>query len=281
MTSPIGVNDMWNPFSADSWVDLGNKAKNYASDLGEYAAGMVGFGKDEDGDWEWNPIEHNIVSTNTKYIGDRLSDWGIVDTDAPDRAASTMETAQEEANRGLDTDLTPSYAMLGNAMGGRSLGENLDTYGSTMEGAMHGTSVAGALANQQSNASNPMNVGNYFKDRRKFVGEGTNKALLGSAGGSINANIGTQQLNQQSGKMWDSAFRDAMGDASNNINVAQNYGRGMGQMANLGQQRLDATNQPALDYLQLKNDQAMNRFAGNVALAQAEAAAQGTNRSFI
>lgn len=271
----------FNPFSGESWKDLGRRVKNYGSDLGEMSAGLVGFGKDDEGDWEWSPSRHNIYTSTGGWVKDRLNDMGIIDTESPERAADAMSQGQDAANRQLDSDLSGSFGLLGTAMEGRDFGSNLDEYGGTMGTAMEGTSRAGALAEQQANASNPMNVGNYFKDRNRFVSNGVSSALDRSAGGSVNPNVGTQQLNQKAGQMWDRAFSNAMGDAENNLSVAQNYGRGMGQVANLAQNRLDVKNEPALDYLQLNNDRAMQRYAGNIASTQAQGKAAGSSRSFL
>lgn len=271
----------FNPFSGESWKDLGRKVKNYGSDLGEMSTGLVGFGKDDEGDWEWAPSRHNIYTSTGGWVKDRLNDMGIIDTESPERAADAMSQGQDAANRQLDSDLSGSFGLLGTAMEGRDFGSNLDEYGGTMGTAMEGTSRAGALAEQQANASNPMNVGNYFKDRNRFVSNGVSSALDRSAGGSVNPNVGTQQLNQKAGQMWDRAFSNAMGDAENNLSVAQNYGRGMGQVANLAQNRLDVKNEPALDYLQLNNDRAMQRYAGNIASTQAQGKAAGSSRSFL
>lgn len=264
----------WNTKAWDFMKDLG-------SDAVDLTAAQVGLGKDADGDWEWNPLKHNPIESGVHYTNNVLRDFGIIDDSAPDRAVDEMTTGQQQINSQLDTDLDPSFEQLGYAMGGRDLGSNLDEYQTTIDNAMEGTSVAGNFAERQAGASNPMNVGNYFKNRNRFVGNGTNSALRGSAGGASNSGIGTQQLNQQAGKMWDRAFAEAMGDASNNIDVAQNYGRGMGQIANLGAQRLDAKNQPALDYLQLNNDRAMQRYAGNIGLTQAQAAAAGQSNAWL
>lgn len=272
---------IFNPFSVDSWSDLGDRLGTLGGELRDYGASWIGMGKDEDGDWEWNLIKHNPISGTADYVGDWMGWLGITDTDAADRAQEAAEAGQAAANAALDTQLQPTFDALGQAAAGRDLGTNLDRYGNQMSGAMGGTLAAGQLANEQANASNPMNVGNYFKDRKNFVANGTNKALAGSAGGAMNPNIGTQQLNQQSGAMWDKAFESAMGDASNNLGVARNYGTAMGQGANLAGQHLNAANQPALDYLQLNNDRAMQRYAANIGLTQSAAQAAGQSRAII
>ena len=81
--------------------------------------------------------------------------------------------------------------------------------------------------------------------------------------------------------MWDKAFSDSMGNAKNNLSVAGALGRGYGQQGNLATQQLNADNQPMLDYLQLNNDRAMQRYAGNIGLTQAAGATAGQSRSIL
>lgn len=272
---------IFNPFSAESWSDLGDRLGTLGGELLDYGASWIGLGEDENGDWEWNPIKHNLISGTADYAGDWMNWLGITDPDAANRAQEAMEQGQAAADAALDAQLQGTFDELGYAAAGRDLGTNLNNYGNRMSGAMGGTQAASQLADQQANASNPMNVGNYFKDRKQFVGNGTSKALAGSAGGAMNPGISTQQLNQQAGQMWDKSFKNALGDASNNLNVARNYGTAMGQNANLAGQRLNANNQPMLDYLQLNNDRAMQRFAGNVGLTQSSAQAAGQSQALL
>lgn len=273
--------NFFNPFSADSWSDLGDRLGTLGGELRDYGASWIGLGKDENGDWEWNPVKHNIISGTADYVGDWMDWLNITDPDAANRAQEAMEQGQTATDAALDSQLQGTFNELGYAAAGRDLGTNLNNYGNRMSGAMGGTQAASQLADQQANASNPMNVGNYFKDRKQFVGNGTSKALAGSAGGAMNPGISTQQLNQQAGQMWDKSFKNALGDASNNLNVARNYGTAMGQNANLAGQRLNANNQPMLDYLQLNNDRAMQRFAGNVGLTQSAAQAAGQSQAIL
>ena len=72
-----------------------------------------------------------------------------------------------------------------------------------------------------------------------------------------------------------------MGRAQNNLNVAQNYGQAGAQEANLGAMQLTADNAPMEDWLNLKNDVAMQRYAGNVGLTQAAGQAAGADRSLF
>jgi len=251
--------------------------KEWASDLGDYGKSIIGF----DEDWHWDPRENNIVTGTADYTGDVLGHLGIVDDETSDRANDELQASQAAANAELDYGLAPQFTELQKAGYGRSLGDNLDRYGSEMNDAMSGTTDVGMFAKQQMNASDPTQVGNYFQNRNKFVGGGTSKALAGSAGGGLNKGISTQQLNQQAGQMWDKAFSDSMGNAKNNLSVAGALGRGYGQQGNLATQQLNANNQPMLDYLQLNNDRAMQRYAGNIGLTQAAGTAAGQSRSIL
>ena len=53
------------------------------------------------------------------------------------------------------------------------------------------------------------------------------------------------------------------------------------QNASLAGMQLQADNAPAEDYLQLANDRAMQRYAGNIALTQAQAQNAGRDQSLL
>ena len=72
-----------------------------------------------------------------------------------------------------------------------------------------------------------------------------------------------------------------MNRAQNNLNVASNYGQAAGQTANLAGTQLNADNAPMEDWLNLKNDVAMQRYAGNVGLTEAQGAAAGADKSLL
>lgn len=254
-----------------------SELKDWGSDFGDWGKSVIGF----DPDWNWDIRKNNIVTGTADYAGDVLGHLGIVDTETSDRANDELQESQAAANAELDYGLAPQFTELQKAGYGRSLGDNLDRYGSEMNDAMSGTTDVGMFAKQQMEASDPTQVGNYFQNRNNFVGGGTSKALAGSAGGGLNKGISTQQLNQQAGQMWDKAFSDSMGNAKNNLSVAGALGRGYGQQGNLATQQLNADNQPMLDYLQLNNDRAMQRYAGNIGLTQAAGTAAGQSRSIL
>lgn len=46
----------------------GKSFGEFASDYGEYLAGLIGMGKDENNEWEWNLLKHNIFTEGVNMI---------------------------------------------------------------------------------------------------------------------------------------------------------------------------------------------------------------------
>ena len=72
-----------------------------------------------------------------------------------------------------------------------------------------------------------------------------------------------------------------MADANNNLNVAKSIGQGGMQEATLAGQTLTANNQPMEDLLSLQNDRAMQRYAANTGMTQADITMQGQKQTLL
>ena len=92
---------------------------------------------------------------------------------------------------------------------------------------------------------------------------------------------GANAVATRAGDLWQQAFNNAMGDSHNNLNVANSVQGNAMQNASLAGMQLQADNAPAEDYLQLANDRAMQRYAGNIALTQAQAQNAGRDQSLL
>ena len=106
---------------------------------------------------------------------------------------------------------------------------------------------------------------------------GAGSALQSSAATKAGANA----VATRAGDLWQQAFNNAMGDSQNNLNVANRVQGNAMQNASLAGMQLQADNAPAEDYLQLANDRAMQRYAGNIALTQAQAQNAGRDQSLL
>ena len=106
---------------------------------------------------------------------------------------------------------------------------------------------------------------------------GAGSALQSSAATKAGANA----VATRAGDLWQQAFNNAMGDSQNNLNVANLVQGNAMQNAGLAGMQLQADNAPAEDYLQLANDRAMQRYAGNIALTQAQAQNAGRDQSLL
>lgn len=210
---------------------------------------------------------------------------GITDPDKGARSLKAMQEGQEGANQQLDTDIAAQLGMLEQAGVGRSLGQNLDAYDTSMGTAQDMTQRAGGIALGQQDAGSASDVFGNLNPMMDEMLSRTKQQMQGTAGDALQSSAtsrGTAQaVAGKAGDLWQQAFQNTMNRAQNNLNVASNYGQAAGQTANLAGTQLNADNAPMEDWLNLKNDVAMQRYAGNVGLTQAQGAAAGADKSLL
>jgi len=209
---------------------------------------------------------------------------GLTDSGAADRAHNAMVEGQKKANSQLDSDLAGSLNALATASQGRDLGTNLDAYDKTMTTAQKNTSKAGDIALGQQNAGIE-NVNDYMNPMMQQMLDRTMQTMQGGAGAALqssatNKDISTAVANQ-AGNLWQQAFQNSLTDAQNNLNVATSLGQSAGQSANMAGQRLTADNQPVQDLLNLQNDRAMQRYAANTGMTQADMQLAGQKNTIL
>lgn len=210
---------------------------------------------------------------------------GITDPDKGKRSIGAMASGQEDANQQLDADTAAQLGMLEQAGVGRSLGQNLDAYDTSMGTAQDMTQRAGGIALGQENAGSASDVFGNLNPMMDEMLSRTKQQMQGTAGDALQSSAtsrGTAQaVAGKAGDLWQQAFQNTMNRAQNNLNVASNYGQAAGQTANLAGTQLNADNAPMEDWLNLKNDIAMQRYAGNVGLTEAQGAAAGADKSLL
>lgn len=217
---------------------------------------------------------------------DILSLGGIAfDPYKSDRATAAAQSGQQNANQQLDNDTAAQFGMLEQAGIGRSLGQNLDAYDTSMGQANDMTQRAGQLALDQANAGSAEDIKSNLNPEMEHILGQTMQKVQGGAGAALQSSATNRNASQavanKAGDLWQQAFQNSMGRAQNNLNVASNYGQAAGQTANFANQKLAADNAPMEDWLNLKNDVAMQRYAGNVGLTQMQAANAGTDQSIL
>lgn len=228
----------------------------------------------------WGGAEDGNVLGN---IGGML---GITDPNKGNRALAAMQQGQQQANNQLDTDTAEQFGMLRDAMGsGRSLGQNLDKFDTSMAGAQDKTNAAGDIMLGQQNAGSGDNVQQYLNPEMDMILSNTMQRMQGGAGSALQSSATNRNtasaVASKAGDLWQQAFNNAMGDAQNNLQVANQYQGNAGQNAQIAATQLQADNAPAEDYLQLANDKAMQRYAGNIALTQAAGQNAGRDQSLL
>ena len=210
---------------------------------------------------------------------------GITDPNKGNRSLAAIKKGQAAANNQLDADTNEQFGMLSNAMNGRSMGANLNAFDQSVADAQNKTNMAGTLAEQQANAGRSDNVQSYVNPQMEMMLNQTLQKVQGGAGSALQSSAATKAganaVATKAGDLWQQAFNNAIGDSRNNLNVANSVQGNAMQNANLAGTQLQADNAPAEDYLQLANDRAMQRYAGNIALTQAQAQEAGRDQSML
>ena len=210
---------------------------------------------------------------------------GITDPNKGNRSLAAIKKGQAAANNQLDADTNEQFGMLSDAMNGRSMGANLNAFDQSVADAQNKTNMAGTLAEQQANAGRSDNVQSYVNPQMEMMLNQTLQKVQGGAGSALQSSAATKAganaVATKAGDLWQQAFSNAIGDSQNNLNVANSVQGNAMQNANLAGMQLQADNAPAEDYLQLANDRAMQRYAGNIALTQAQAQEAGRDQSLF
>ena len=210
---------------------------------------------------------------------------GITDPNKGNRSLAAIKKGQAAANNQLDADTNEQFGMLSDAMNGRSMGANLNAFDQSVADAKNKTNMAGTLAEQQANAGRSDNVQSYVNPQMEMMLNQTLQKVQGGAGSALQSSAATKAganaVATKAGDLWQQAFSNAIGDSQNNLNVANSVQGNAMQNAKLAGTQLQADNAPAEDYLQLANDRAMQRYAGNIALTQAQAQEAGRDQSML
>lgn len=210
---------------------------------------------------------------------------GLTDRGAADRALAAAREGQQSANDMLEHDTNSQFSMLSGAMAGRDYGANLDRYDTQMDAANAANQEAMDAARGSMNAGSADNVQKYMNPMMDTILGKTTQAVQGGAGAALqssatNRNIG-QTVAQQAGNLWNTAYSQALGDSQNNMKAGQMIGQGAGQQANFAGQSLSNNNMPMNNWIDLANDKAMQRYAGNIGLAQAGTTAAGQSQAIL
>lgn len=211
---------------------------------------------------------------------------GITDTQAPERAANAANSGMASANSQLYLDMQPQLGKLWEAVAnGRGLDQNLNKFDWSINGAMADTKQAGGNALDEMNAGDSGNVQKYLNPKMDTMLQNTMQTMQGGAGSALqssatNRNV-ANAVASQAGQMWDTAFNQALGDSSHNLQANQQFGQSANQQAGLAQDLLQADNDPIMNWINLNNDLAQQKYAGNTGTTQAAVQAAGQSHAFL
>lgn len=231
---------------------------------------------------KWYEKVANGVTGFTQGLTDAL---GITDSQAPQRAVDAANSGMANANAQLYKDLKPQLDQLWGATNGRGLDANLDRFDTTMGEAMGSTTQAGQNALGEMNAGSADNVKSYLNPKMDTMLQNTMQTVQGGAGSALqssatNRNV-ANAVASQAGQMWDTAFNQALGDSSHNLQANQQFGQSANQQAGLAQSQLQADNDPIMNWINLNNDLAQQKYSGNIGTTQAATQAAGQSRAIL
>lgn len=231
---------------------------------------------------KWYEKVANGVTGFTQGLTDAL---GITDSQAPQRAVDAANSGMANANAQLYKDMKPQLDQLWGATNGRGLDANLDRFDTTMGEAMGSTTQAGQNALGEMNAGSADNVKSYLNPKMDTMLQNTMQTVQGGAGSALqssatNRNV-ANAVASQAGQMWDTAFNQALGDSSHNLQANQQFGQSANQQAGLAQSQLQADNDPIMNWINLNNDLAQQKYSGNIGTTQAATQAAGQSRAIL
>jgi hypothetical protein len=227
----------------------------------------------------------NIANGVTGFTQGLTDAFGITDSQAPQRAVDAANSGMANANAQLYKDMKPQLDQLWGATNGRGLDANLDRFDTTMGEAMGSTTQAGQNALEEMDAGNADNVRSYLNPKMDTMLQNTMQTVQGGAGSALqssatNRNV-ANAVASQAGQMWDTAFNQALGDSSHNLQANQQFGQSANQQAGLAQSQLQADNDPIMNWINLNNDLAQQKYSGNVGTTQAATQAAGQSRAIL
>ena len=227
----------------------------------------------------------NVAKGVTGFTQGLTDALGITDSQAPQRAVDAAKSGMSSANTQLYKDMKPQLDQLWGATNGRELDANLDRFDTTMGEAMGSTTQAGRNALGEMNAGSADNVQGYLNPKMDTMLQNTMQTVQGGAGSALqssatNRNV-ANAVASQAGQMWDTAFNQALGDSSHNLQANQQFGQSANQQAGLAQSQLQADNDPIMNWINLNNDLAQQKYSGNIGTAQAATQAAGQSRAIL
>lgn len=219
-------------------------------------------------------------------VGGLTDALGITDSTAPQRAVNAANSGMQKANTQLYLDMQPQLDQLWGAVAnGRGLDQNLNKFDYSMNNAMRNTQQAGQNALAEMNAGDSGNVQNYLNPKMDTMLQNAMQTMQGGAGSALqssatNRNV-ANAVASQAGQMWDTAFNQALGDSSHNLQANQQFGQSANQQAGLAQSQLQADNDPIMNWINLNNDLAQQKYSGNIGTTQAATQAAGQSRAIL
>lgn len=227
----------------------------------------------------------NVAKGVTGFTQGLTDALGITDSQAPQRAVDAAKSGMSSANTQLYKDMKPQLDQLWGATNGRGLDANLDRFDTTMGEAMGNTVQAGRNALGEMNAGSADNVQSYLNPKMDTMLQNTMQTVQGGAGSALqssatNRNV-ANAVSSQAGQMWDTAFNQALGDSSHNLQANQQFGQSANQQAGLAQSQLQADNDPIMNWINLNNDLAQQKYSGNIGTTQAATQAAGQSRAIL
>lgn len=222
-----------------------------------------------------------------KVIGGVTDFVGLTDTDAAQRGADEYTSGVSRAGDQLHSDLEPLYDTYQSAMNdGYSLGENLDRYSGRMN--QNNADIGATYQDTQKEADKALtseNIQSYMNPYSQSKANAAAQAMAGKAGGSLQSSATNQNMYDAAAdsyaKDWNTATQTAQNNYQNQYSANNQALNGLGMEASNYNSQLNAEMTPFQQYQNLLTSEASQKYAGNVAGAQAAGEAAGTNQGWF
>ena len=222
-----------------------------------------------------------------KLIGGITNFVGLTDTDAAQRGADEYTSGVNTAGDQLHSDLEPLYDTYKSAMdNGYSLGENLDRYSGRMN--QNNADIGATYQDTQKEADKALtseNIQSYMNPYSQSKANAAAQAMAGKAGGSLQSSATNQNMYDAAAdsyaKDWNTATQTAQNNYQNQYSANNQALNGLGMEASNYNSQLNAEMTPFQQYQNLLTSEASQKYAGNVAAAQAAGEAAGTNQGWF
>lgn len=234
--------------------------------------------------YDADPEKLSVAERGNKNAFTSLTDsLGLTDSDAAARAAKAAKIGTENANSTLQGSMQGVRDMFTDK--DSDLWSLVDDQDTMYTGDMSSINKSQDVNWGELDAGDSANVTNYLNPKMDAINSQVAQAMRGQGGGALQSS-GTNRaivnaVADSTGKMWDTAYGQALTDSSNNQNIAKTNASLTMNNANLGQQQFENNTQPYMDWAQMEEDLAGLQYNGNMGITDTNVQQQGKQNTLF